>query len=204
MILHIILKSSRMSYRFKARDAYIYIRCRTFFGLSLICRNTSFRGCTAKSYKQFSSNSSTNGPQLIYDDMVLRGSISDDPIQRSAMNLLQNLYSILISTSTPFKQQVQETDYFKASFFRYFDTSKTKSVKKVKNYSLTKGLYLWGGTGSGKTFLMDLFYASLLQYKHLNPESRLTVKRVHFHDFMIDVHKRIHHLKSSSTLSHKK
>jgi len=46
---------------------------------------------------------------------------------------------------------------------------------------------MWGGTGCGKTFVMDLFYDCI--------PPQVTKKRVHFHDFMLDVHKRIHHLK---------
>ncbi len=42
-----------------------------------------------------------------------------------------------------------------------------------------KGLYLWGGVGRGKTYLMDNFYESL-------PFSRKL--RVHFHRFMRRVH----------------
>ena len=42
-----------------------------------------------------------------------------------------------------------------------------------------KGLYLWGGVGRGKTFLMDAFYAGL-------PYRRK--RRIHFHQFMAEVH----------------
>ncbi len=48
-----------------------------------------------------------------------------------------------------------------------------------------KGLYIWGGVGRGKTFLMDLFFDSLKIEKK---------KRIHFHRMMHDVHDRLHHL----------
>lgn len=44
------------------------------------------------------------------------------------------------------------------------------------------GLYLWGDVGRGKTFLMDLFFATL-------PLERKT--RIHFHRMMGDVHDRL-------------
>jgi cell division protein ZapE len=46
-----------------------------------------------------------------------------------------------------------------------------------------KGLYVYGEVGRGKTMLMDLFFAA-------NPVVRK--RRVHFHEFMVDVHERIH------------
>jgi cell division protein ZapE len=48
-----------------------------------------------------------------------------------------------------------------------------------------RGLYLWGGVGRGKTFLMDLFRASL----------GVASRRDHFHRFMKEVHGRLRGLR---------
>lgn len=48
-----------------------------------------------------------------------------------------------------------------------------------------KGIYIWGGVGRGKTFLMDGFYACV-PYKRK--------RRIHFHHFMAEVHLRMKQL----------
>ena len=50
------------------------------------------------------------------------------------------------------------------------------------------GIYLWGGVGGGKTFLMDLFYSSLNIRKK---------KRIHFHRMMHDIHARLKKLENT-------
>jgi cell division protein ZapE len=56
-------------------------------------------------------------------------------------------------------------------------------ASRGKNDTLLKGLYIYGDVGRGKTMLMDLFFeASPVQRK----------RRAHFHEFMNDVHERVH------------
>ena len=55
--------------------------------------------------------------------------------------------------------------------------------KNAQQEGPIKGLYIYGDVGRGKTMLMDLFFAaSEVQRK----------RRAHFHEFMADVHERIH------------
>ncbi|TAL54729.1 cell division protein ZapE [Pandoraea sp.] len=51
--------------------------------------------------------------------------------------------------------------------------------KLIIRPELPKGVYMWGGVGRGKSFLMDSFYAVV-------PVQRKT--RLHFHEFMREVH----------------
>jgi cell division protein ZapE len=55
--------------------------------------------------------------------------------------------------------------------------------KREKAGAPLKGLYVHGEVGRGKTLLMDLFFASSAVRRK---------RRVHFHEFMADVHERVH------------
>jgi cell division protein ZapE len=51
-----------------------------------------------------------------------------------------------------------------------------------------RGVYLWGGVGRGKTFLMDLLYRSMTDAGK---------RRVHFHRFMLSIHRELHARRSA-------
>lgn len=61
--------------------------------------------------------------------------------------------------------------------------------KLVVRPDLPRGVYMWGGVGRGKSFLMDSFYAVV-------PVQRKT--RLHFHEFMREVHRELEELKGQA------
>ena len=99
---------------------------------------------------------------------------SEDPSQAEAVKLLEELY----------RQMLKHHHVFTQGKFK-------KSIKKLLlRQSLSiKGLYLWGGVGRGKTYLMDSFYESLPFDNKM---------RVHFHRFMRRVHQDLTLLKGQS------
>ena len=64
---------------------------------------------------------------------------------------------------------------------------RSSTFKRLLNRpAVPKGVYMWGGVGRGKSFLMDSFYSVV-------PLVRKT--RLHFHEFMRGVHRQLDELK---------
>jgi protein AFG1 len=76
----------------------------------------------------------------------------------------------------------------KSLFGSLFSGSAKRKQSTEIPANLPKGLYMYGDVGSGKTMLMDLFYDTL-------PPNVTSKNRIHFHNFMQDVHKRLHVMK---------
>jgi cell division protein ZapE len=61
-----------------------------------------------------------------------------------------------------------------------FKQDRSSALKKLfRRPDVPRGVYMWGGVGRGKSFLMDAFF-------HTVPVKRKT--RIHFHEFMRGVH----------------
>ncbi len=109
----------------------------------------------------------TDGPISAYRTLLENGEIQEDPLQAGAAETLQRLHDDL-------KIYVPSAG---ASGWRA-RLGFGRSAKPVP-----RGLYIFGPAGRGKSMLMDLFFEGA-------PSS--TKRRVHFHEFMIEVHDTIH------------
>jgi len=103
--------------------------------------------------------------QQFYQQALTQHGFTSDAAQQAAVDRLQRAY--------------EEWVQFKAR--------RSSSLKRLINRpEVPRGVYLWGGVGRGKSFLMDSFYSVV-------PVVRKT--RLHFHEFMRGVHRQLDELK---------
>src|SRR5262245_34946650 len=100
-----------------------------------------------------------------YDNLVQRGEVTRDPAQERLARALDRLITDVCDKRISAKS-----------------SSLGWLFAKRREPQPVRGLYIHGGVGRGKTMLMDLFFELL-------PVRRK--RRVHFNDFMADVHDRI-------------
>ena len=100
----------------------------------------------------------------LYAQQLSERGFKPDPVQAAVVGRLDDLRQRLIAAREADGSIVR----------RWFSALGSKSASDP-----VRGIYLWGGVGRGKTWMMDLFYQSLPF-----PERR----RRHFHRFMHDVH----------------
>lgn len=87
------------------------------------------------------------------------------------------------------EKAIQRLQQLYNEFLQYNHNQKSIVKRWFNKTTAPKGVYLWGGVGRGKSFLMDAFYQSL-------PVKRKA--RLHFHEFMRGVHEQLKQLRSQS------
>lgn len=108
-------------------------------------------------------------------------------IIKALIQSLQDLHDMLIDyhPQPVTKPTIEDVIPKKKSLFTSLFSSKPDFVRLQIPDSVPKGLYMYGDVGSGKTMLMDLFFDTL-------PPNIKSKTRIHFHNFMQDVHHRLH------------
>jgi cell division protein ZapE len=103
--------------------------------------------------------------QEYYQHALTERGFKSDAAQQRAVDRLQQAYDAWVD------YKAQRSSTFK---------------RLINRPDVPRGVYMWGGVGRGKSFLMDSFYSMV-------PVVRKT--RVHFHEFMRDVHRQLDELK---------
>ncbi len=101
-----------------------------------------------------------------YHALISKQAIDPDPMQEAAAQILTRLYHDVLA----YEQQRQGW--------------KQKVLYMVTKKMPPRGVYLHGPVGRGKSMMMDMFYDSI--------PLGIKKRRVHFHQFMIEVHDYIH------------
>jgi cell division protein ZapE len=91
----------------------------------------------------------------------------------------------------PDPAQARTVEALDRFLLRLLQPEKRKFFFRTRKNSATKGLYLYGAVGRGKTMLMDW----LLQALH---EKNIAAERWHFHAFMLEIHANLRDLKAHS------
>ena len=119
-------------------------------------------------------------PTSRYLSALKEGSHQPDDVQQEAVSRLDTIYQELQTQPAP----VASGGGLRAKFGKLLGKR-----EPAAEATPVRGLYMWGGVGRGKTWLMDLFYQSL-------PGERK--QRLHFHRFMLRVHEELTTLQGHS------
>ncbi|OQP35363.1 MULTISPECIES: cell division protein ZapE [Pantoea] len=122
----------------------------------------------------------TSSPLARYEQALSQGDFKPDDVQRDAITRLDAVQRALIA------RQPEPSASGKGLFGRL---SRLMGKEKSEAQTPVRGLYMWGGVGRGKTWVMDLFFQSIPGNRKL---------RLHFHRFMLRVHEELTQLQGQS------
>ena len=122
----------------------------------------------------------TSSPLARYEQALSQGEFRPDDVQREAITRLDAIQQGLIA------RKPAPEPAAKGLFGRL---SKLMTKEKNSSEAPVRGLYMWGGVGRGKTWVMDLFFQSIPGDRKL---------RLHFHRFMLRVHEELTQLQGHS------
>ncbi|ANI30241.1 hypothetical protein PL78_10445 [Yersinia entomophaga] len=112
-------------------------------------------------------------PTARYQQALAAGEYQPDEVQRQAVEQLEQIYLALCERAN----RPTPTLGLRGRLSRLLGRNHALAVTPP-----VQGLYMWGGVGRGKTWLMDLFFHSLPGDRKL---------RLHFHRFMLRVHQEL-------------
>ncbi|KAH7419403.1 AFG1-like ATPase-domain-containing protein [Cadophora sp. MPI-SDFR-AT-0126] len=107
---------------------------------------------------------SHNSLKTAYTTLLTRQRLTPNPSQLALVNRLNTL----------------QTDLYN----HHLSTSNSKSKLKYSSQPSLNGLYIYGSVGTGKSRIADLFASTL--------PPCITHRRMHFYEFMMDIHSRLH------------
>jgi len=119
-------------------------------------------------------------PLALYEQALENGEYQPDNVQREAVTRLNGIWQALSEAPVPSVQR---------STGLFSKLNKLLGKEKSGTQTPARGLYMWGGVGRGKTWLMDLFFQAV-------PGERK--QRLHFHRFMLRVHEELTTLQGQS------
>ncbi len=114
------------------------------------------------------SDNTSKGPLFAYREMNRDGDLHHDAVQALAAEKLQSLWHALAN----YKPGAGGSGW-----------RERLGLTRRPAEPAPQGLYLYGPVGRGKSMLMDLFYESI-------PGDHK--RRVHFHEFMLEIHETMH------------
>lgn len=113
-------------------------------------------------------------PLSRYQRLLAAGEYQADEVQMAAVTQLDHIYQALLQQTPAVSAPAGG---LRGKLNRWLGKSNETTQQRP-----VQGLYMWGGVGRGKTWLMDMFFHSLPGDRKL---------RLHFHRFMLRVHEEL-------------